>query len=71
MSNEMNPQNGHINLMISIILGISAWFIDNVDILIKLIIGLTSSAAAVASFINYIYSIKEKRRNLKEKDKQQ
>lgn len=70
MSNEMNPQNGHINLMISVILGILAWFIDNADILIRLVIGLTSSAAAIASFINYIYSIKEKRRNLKEKDKQ-
>ena len=67
----MNPQNGHINLLISVILGIFAWFIDNADILIRLIIGLTSSAAAVASFINYIYSIKERRRNLKEKDKQQ
>ena len=67
----MNTTNRHINLLISVILGIFAWFIDNADILIRLIIGLTSSAAAVASFINYIYSIKERRRNLKEKDKQQ
>ncbi len=70
MSNEMNPQNGHINLALSILLGIFAWFIDNADILIRLLIGLTSSAAAVASFINYVYSIKERRRRLREENKE-
>lgn len=66
----MNPQNGHINLVISIILGIFGILLDNVDIIAKWLMYLTSSAAAIASFINYIYSIKEKRRRLRKENKE-
>lgn len=68
MDNEINPQNGHINLILSILLGLFTWFAQNVDLTVRILVGLTSSAAAVAAFINYIYSIKEKRKRLREQN---
>lgn len=69
MDNNMNPQNGHLNLTLSILLGLFTWFAQNVDLTVRLLVGLTSSAAAIAAFINYIYSIKEKRKKLRERNK--
>ncbi len=63
----MNTENGHLSLLVSIMLGIFSWFTQNVDLKTIGFIGtLIASAMAV---INYYYSIKKNRLEIKQMEK--
>lgn len=58
--------NGNRNLLVSVMLGILTWFTpDRVELLIKVLLFIGTSTATVFACINYYYSIKKNKLEIK------
>ncbi len=62
---NFNQGEGNLSFFLSVFLGIFAYFGQNMDVIIRVVIALGSIATAIMACRYYYYSIREKKQQIK------
>lgn len=65
MSQDMNVETGHLSFLATIFLGMFTWFGENLDTISKVVAIITMSGTAIFAAMNYYYSMKKNKLQIK------
>lgn len=64
MNSNFNLEHGNFSFLTSVFLGILAFFGDNMEIIIRILVAIGSVATAVMACRYYYYNTKEKKQQI-------